>query len=100
MDGGIGLPALANRVRAFDRAGWPYRSEAGDAKCWWMSGRVLTYRVECRLPGMAEVVMFRPRRNARAARGTAGTDDETMTARLDLLSAILDMSPRLPRNDR
>ena len=61
---------------------------------------LLTYRVEWRLPGMAEVVMVRPRRNARAARGTAGTDDETMTARLDLLSAILDMSPRLPRNDR
>jgi hypothetical protein len=39
--------------------------------------------------------------NARAARGTAGTDDETMTARRDLLSAILDnVAARLPRNDR
>jgi hypothetical protein len=53
-----------------------------------------------RLPGIAEDDMFRLRRNARAARGTAGTDDGTMTARLDLLSAILAMSPRLPRNDR
>jgi hypothetical protein len=52
------------------------------------------------LPGIAEDGMFRLRRNARAARGTAGTDNDTMTARLDLLSAILEMLPRLPRNDR